>query len=233
MTRIMYEKIQRVLTKAHFKDDTLQSSLFHAIFLNNIFLKKSKNSCLTDAVFEKKGEGLMERITLEQIFIHPIAQKYINRSGVAHAVAVAEYAFQFACDHGVDADLAAKAAFLHDVGHYTWYRNGEWDYELYRENDIHAIKGASRAHKLLIRIGEDRHAAKEIAVAILLHTDSYLPEGRLELKPLQYVVALADEADEESGGYHHYRKMNDTEVIERLRELDCQIERMESSRKIV
>ncbi|MEN1968490.1 HD domain-containing protein [Lentibacillus sp. N15] len=166
----------------------------------------------------------MGRITLEQIFNHPIAQKYVKRSGVAHAIAVAEHAFHFACTYGVDPDLATKAALLHDVGHYTWYRNGEWDYELYRENDIHAIKGASRAHKLLIRIGEDRHAAKEIAIAILLHTDSYLPEGSFELKPLQYVVALADEADEEDGGNHHYRKMGDAESLERLRALDLRVD---------
>ncbi|MEW9675224.1 HD domain-containing protein [Lentibacillus sp. L22] len=171
----------------------------------------------------------MQRITLEQIFTHPIAQKYLKRSGVAHAVAVAEHAYHFANKYGVDPDLATKAALLHDVGHYTWYSNGEWDYELYRENDIHAIKGASRAHKLLIRIGEDRHAAKEIAIAILLHTDSYLPEGNLELKPLQYVVACADEADEEYGGNHHYRKMDDREAVERLRILDRQIDQQRKS----
>lgn len=175
----------------------------------------------------------MKRITLEQIFNHPIAQKYVKRSGVAHAVAVAEYAFRFATDYGVDLDLATKAALLHDVGHYTWYRDGEWDYELYRENDIHAIKGASRAHKLLIRVGEDRHAAKEIAVAILLHTDSYLPEGTLELKPLQHVVALADEADEEDGGNHHYRQIDDTEAVARLRKLDHLVEQNGSYDKIV
>lgn len=175
----------------------------------------------------------MDSITLEQIFVHPIAQKYINRSGVAHAVSVAESAFRFACEHGVDVDLATKAALLHDVGHYTWYRNGEWDYELYRENDIHAIKGASRAHKILIRVGEYRHSAKEIAVAILLHTDSYLPEGRLELKPLQRVVALADDADEELGGNHHYRKMSDNEALERLRKLDAQVKQMENECKII
>ncbi|ASN07209.1 HD domain-containing protein [Virgibacillus necropolis] len=165
----------------------------------------------------------MKKVTLEEIFIHPITQKYLKRSGMAHAIKVAEYAFEFAKKNDVDPDLAVKAALLHDVGHYTWYRDGEWDYELYRENDIHAIKGASRAHKLLIRIGEDRHAAKEIAVAILLHTDSYLPEGHLNLKPLQYVVSLADESDEESGGKHHYRTIEDSEAIKRIRSLDRKI----------
>ncbi|WP_188456021.1 HD domain-containing protein [Virgibacillus oceani] len=167
----------------------------------------------------------MRKVTLEQIFTHPIAQKYLQRSGIAHAVAAAEHAFRFAQKYYVNPDLAAKAALLHDVGHYTWYRDGEWDYDLYRENDIHAIKGASRAHKLLIRIGEDRHAAKEIAVPILLHTDSYLPDGQLHLKPLQHVVALADEADEEFGGKHHYRKIDEQEALERLRTLDRKIDR--------
>ncbi|RDW21197.1 HD domain-containing protein [Oceanobacillus chungangensis] len=162
-------------------------------------------------------------VTLEQVFTHPITQKYLNRSGIAHAIAVAEYAYIFAKRFDVNPDLATKAALLHDVGHYTWYSDGEWDYDLYRENDIHAIKGASRAHKLLIRIGEDRHAAKEIAIAILLHTDSYLPKGELELNPLQRVVAMADEADEENGGNHHYKKIDDAAALERIRALDTLI----------
>lgn len=171
----------------------------------------------------------MRTVTLEEIFMHPITQKYLKRSGMAHAIRVAEYACSFAEKNHVDPDVATKAALLHDVGHYTWYRDGEWDYDLYRENDIHAIKGASRAHKLLIRIGEDRHAAKEIAVAILLHTDSYLPDGHLNLKPLQYVVSLADEADEESGGKHHYRTIDDGEALERIRNLDKKITLMKES----
>lgn len=170
----------------------------------------------------------MKNVTLEEIFIHPITQKYLKRSGMAHAIQVAEYACKFAKKNHVAPDLATKAALLHDVGHYTWYRDGEWDYDLYRENDIHAIKGASRAHKLLIQIGEDRHAAKEIAVAILLHTDSYLPEGHLNLKPLQYVVSLADEADEESGGKHHYRTIDDCKAMERIRKLDKEIDAMKA-----
>ncbi|MFC3041654.1 HD domain-containing protein [Virgibacillus xinjiangensis] len=166
----------------------------------------------------------MRNVTLEQIFVHPITQKYLKRSGIAHAIAVAEFAYIFAKRYDVNPDYAAKAALLHDIGHYTWYRNGEWDYELYKENDIHAIKGASRAHKLLIRIGEDRQTAKEIAVAILLHTDSYLPEGKLNLKPLQEVVALADEADEEAGGNHHYKSIDDQSALVRIRALDARID---------
>ena len=165
----------------------------------------------------------MKRVTLEKIFLHPITQKYLERSGIAHAIAVAEFAYIFAKRFEVNVDYATKAALLHDIGHYTWYRDGEWDYDLYRENDIHAIKGASRAHKLLITIGEDRHAAKEIAIAILLHTDSYLPKGELELKPLQQVVALADEADEQRGGNHHYKKIDEDIALERIRALDTQV----------
>jgi len=165
----------------------------------------------------------MKRVTLEKVFLHPITQKYLERSGIAHAIAVAEFAYIFAKRFEVNVDYATKAALLHDIGHYTWYRDGEWDYDLYRENDIHAIKGASRAHKLLITIGEDRHAAKEIAIAILLHTDSYLPKGELELKPLQQVVALADEADEQRGGNHHYKKIDEDIALERIRALDTQV----------
>ena len=55
------------------------------------------------------------------------------------------------------------------------HKNGKWDYDLYRKNDIHAIKGAERAHKLLIRLGENPLKAKEIALAILLY--GLLPTG--------------------------------------------------------
>jgi len=170
----------------------------------------------------------MRKVTLEEIFLHPVTQKYLSRSGIAHAIAVAENAFLLADEYDVNHDLAAKAGLLHDIGHYTWYRDGKWDYELYKENDIHAIKGANRAHKLLIRIGEERHAAKEIAVAILLHTDSYLPQGHLELQPLQQVVTLADEKDEEADGNHHYRIIEDHVALERIRALDTKIKQKEN-----
>ncbi|MCM3004416.1 HD domain-containing protein [Priestia koreensis] len=162
----------------------------------------------------------MREITLTQIFEHPIAQKYLKRSGVAHAVAVSYHAFRLAVQHHVNPDLATKAALLHDIGHYEWYTDGKWDYEKYKKNDIHAIKGAERAHKLLIRLGENPQAAKEIALAILLHTDSYLPDGELHQRPLQKVVRLADEADEEPGGNHHYREMDDQLALKKIQELD-------------
>lgn len=168
----------------------------------------------------------MRNVNLVEIFKHHITRKYLRRSGVHHAVTAAHYAFEIAKEKGVDVDQASKAALLHDIGHYEWYNNkGEWDYDEYRQNDIHAIKGAERAHKLLIRLGEDRVAAKEISVAILLHTDSYLPfslEGKQTL--LQEVITLADNKDEEPKGLHHYKHMDLSEAIQELRNLDGQID---------
>lgn len=166
----------------------------------------------------------MGRVTLIDIFLHPITQKYLKRSGVAHAIATAYHAYRLALQYGVNVDLATKAALLHDIGHYEWYSNGTWDYETYKQNDIHAIKGAERAHKLLIRLGEHPQHAKEIALAILLHTDSYLPEGELKRKPLQTIVKLADEADEEPGGKHHYRQIDDELALKKIQQLDRMVE---------
>ncbi|MBA2877656.1 HD domain-containing protein [Anoxybacillus ayderensis] len=166
----------------------------------------------------------MRRVTLTDIFLHPITQKYLKRSGVAHAIATAYHAYRLALQYGVNVDLATKAALLHDIGHYEWYSNGTWDYETYKQNDIHAIKGAERAHKLLIRLGEHPQHAKEIALAILLHTDSYLPEGELNRKPLQTIVKLADEADEEPGGKHHYRQIDDELALKKIQQLDRMVE---------
>lgn len=166
----------------------------------------------------------MRQVTLEELYHHHIVQKYVNRSGMAHAIDVAEVALEIAEDFGVDPDLATKAGFLHDIGHYEWYRDGKWDYDLYKENDIHAIKGAERAHKLLIRLGEDRKKAKAIALAILLHTDSYLPEGELNLTPLQQLVHEADTKVEEVAGNHHYRKISHEKALERIQALDRQID---------
>ncbi len=170
-----------------------------------------------------RRDDMMRHVTLVEIFTHPIAQKYLTRSGVAHAVSVAYHAFRLSVQHNVNPDLATKAALLHDIGHYEWYTNGQWDYEKYRQNDIHAIKGAERAHKLLIRLGEEPQAAKEIALAILLHTDSYLPEGTIQQRPLQKVVKLADEADEEPDGKHHYREMEYNLAAKKIKELDKKV----------
>lgn len=166
----------------------------------------------------------MRDVKLENIFKHHIAQKFLNRSGMAHAIAVAYHAFNLAREQGEDVDIAAKAGFLHDMGHYTWYRNGKWDYELYRKNDIHAIKGAERAHKLLIRLGENPVKAKTIALAILFHTDSFLPSNDIVRTPLQQIVKWADEKDEEEGGMHHYRTIEYDRALKSIIRLDEMID---------
>ncbi|MFD2705063.1 HD domain-containing protein [Salibacterium lacus] len=169
----------------------------------------------------------MRNVTLEQIYEHPVTQKYVKRAGLAHAIAASYHAFRLAVKNKTNPDSAAKAAFLHDSGHYTWYRDGEWDFDLYRNNDIHAIKGAERAHKLLIRLGEDPAAAKEISVAVLLHTDSFLPvdHDQLQLSTLQQIVAKADELDEEPEGKHHYRSISERRARRQIVELDQLIDK--------
>lgn len=167
----------------------------------------------------------MRDITLLNIFEHRIAQKYLNRSGLAHAIAVAYHAFHLARKQKLDVDTAAKAGLLHDMGHYTWYNNGKWDYELYKKNDIHAIKGAERAHKLLIRLGENPVKAKTISLCILFHTDSFLPSNDIIRTPLQQIVKLADEKDEEEGGLHHYRKIDMERAKRSLIRLDQLIDK--------
>lgn len=62
----------------------------------------------------------MRNVTLVDVFTHPIAQKYLTRSGVAHAVACAYHAYRLAVRAGVDPDIATKAALLHDIGHYEY-----------------------------------------------------------------------------------------------------------------
>ncbi|MFC0522187.1 HD domain-containing protein [Pontibacillus salicampi] len=168
----------------------------------------------------------MRKVTLVDLFKHHITRKYLHRSGIHHAVTAAYYAFDLALQRNVSVDFATKAALLHDIGHYEWYNNnGEWDYDEYRENDIHAIKGAERAHKLLIRLGENRSAAKHIAVAVLLHTDSYLPfplNGKQTA--LQEVITLADNKDEQPKGMHHYKQMEISEAIKHLHQLDLKVD---------
>ncbi|WP_071395189.1 HD domain-containing protein [Bacillus tuaregi] len=174
----------------------------------------------------------MRDVCLTDIFNHHIAQKYVTRSGLVHAIACAYHAYRYAKEQNVDVDSAAKAAFLHDIGHYTWYKNGKWDYDLYRQNDIHAIKGAERAHKLLIRLGENPVKAKEIALAILFHTDSYFPGGEIVRTPLQEIVKRADEKDEEPGGSHHYRQIESNRAYRLLQRLDQKIDKVYAEKYI-
>lgn len=174
----------------------------------------------------------MMRITLETIMQHPVTQKYLTRSGLKHAVDVCERALELATRRGLDTDLATKAALLHDIGHYEWYTEGKWNYDLYRQNDIHAIKGAERAHKLLIRLGEDPARAKEISVMILLHTDSYLPPNRIQRTPLQQLVHDADTYVEQPGGLHHYETMDIEDALARVRLIDAVVERLSNLPRI-
>ena len=174
----------------------------------------------------------MRDVKMTDIFTHHIAQKYVTRSGLVHAISVAYFSYRFANEQGVDVDSAAKAGFLHDIGHHTWYKNGKWDYDLYRQNDIHAIKGAERAHKLLIRLGENPIKAKEISLAILFHTDSYFPGGEIVRTPLQSIIKQADEKDEEPGGTHHYRTINPHRAYRLLEKLDGKIDQVYENKKI-
>jgi len=162
----------------------------------------------------------MRDVTLTHVYQHYIAKKYLHRSGIVHALSVSYHCFHLAKTLDIDVDLATKAGFLHDIGHFTWYRNGKWDYNLYKENDIHAIKGAERAHKLLIRLGENPKRAKEIALAILFHTDSFLPSPLTDPTPLQQIVKQADERDEEPSGMHHYRTLSEERILSSLKRLD-------------
>ncbi|WP_202079926.1 HD domain-containing protein [Caldalkalibacillus salinus] len=165
---------------------------------------------------------MQRHVTLLALYNHPITRKYVSRSGMAHAISVAYHAYHLAIEKGIDPDLATKAGFLHDIGHYTWYKvDGDWDYHAYQNHDIHPIKGAERAHKLLIRLGEDRQKAKEVSLAILLHTDSILPEGQFNYTPLQSIVHMADEKDKEPHHLHHYRQIEahkERQLISRLDE---------------
>lgn len=170
------------------------------------------------------GERIMRDVNLLNIFEHHITQKFLNRSGLAHAIAVSYHAFNLAKEHHLDVDVAAKSGLLHDMGHYTWYKNGKWDYDLYKQNDIHPIKGAERAHKLLIRLGENPFKAKMIALAILFHTDSFLPSNDIVRTPLQQIVKWADEKDEEEGGMHHYRMIEYERAKQSLIRLDEKID---------
>ncbi|RFU70937.1 HD domain-containing protein [Peribacillus saganii] len=169
----------------------------------------------------------MRDVTLLQVFEHRIAQKYLKRSGIAHAIAVAYHAFNLAKEHGEDVDIATKAGLLHDIGHFTWYRNGKWDYDLYRQNDIHPIKGAERAHKLLIRLGENPVRARTISLAILFHTDSFLPSNDIIRTPMQQLIKWADEKDEEKGGMHHYRKLDAERARQSIQRLDQMIDEVQ------
>lgn len=166
----------------------------------------------------------MRRVTLEELITDSVCRKHLPRAGVDHSIRVAEIAVDLAVQLGVDPDMAAKAGLLHDIGHGDFTVNGVWDYGLYSRGDIHPIKGAERAHELLVLKGEDPAVAREIAFAILFHSGSSAIRPATERTPLQVLVAMADDGDEEEHGAHHLRKIDWAGAIARVRALDRRID---------
>lgn len=72
----------------------------------------------------------MHRITLEQIFKHHITQKYVNRSGMVHAIAVAYHAFHLAKSITPQSMLPQKLAsfMISDIIRGTQAANGIMTY---------------------------------------------------------------------------------------------------------
>ncbi|WP_228547489.1 hypothetical protein [Filobacillus milosensis] len=79
-------------------------------------------------------------------------------------------------------------------------------------------------HNSLPNHDEDKQAAKEIAHAVLFHTESALPQGSFVRSPLQEVVHLADERDKQPGDAHHYRDMDKQEELRLIRNIDAQLD---------
>lgn len=173
----------------------------------------------------------MRRVTLEELLTDSVCRKHLPRAGVDHSVRVAEIAVDLAVEMGVDPDMAAKAGLLHDIGHGDFRVNGVWDYELYSRGDIHPIKGAERAHELLVLKGENPVVAREIAFAILFHSGSTGIGPASGRSPLQALVSMADDADEEGHGEHHRRQIDWDHAVARVRALDRRIEGLKRVRK--
>ena len=76
----------------------------------------------------------------------------------------------------------------------------------------------------MIRLGENPVQAKATSLAILFHTDSFLPSNDIVRTPLQQVVKWADEKDEEEGGNHHYRKIDAERAKQSIIRLDKMID---------
>ncbi|MGM0420535.1 MAG: HD domain-containing protein [Bacillota bacterium] len=165
----------------------------------------------------------LPRVTLASLLTDSVSLKHLRVAGFRHAVAAAEYAYDLAMERDVCPDLATKAALLHDIGHTNWEKQGEWDFESYDYFDIHPIKGAERAHELLILKGENLGKAREIALAILFHSGSSPINSNLKLTPLQKLVMEADDIDELGGGQHHYNEVSLDAALSRLDELDNKV----------
>ncbi|ADL13109.1 HD domain-containing protein [Acetohalobium arabaticum] len=163
---------------------------------------------------------LTEHVTLETLITDSVAKKHLPQGGLRHAVITAENAFELANERQLCVDIATKAGLLHDIGHTTWEHQGEWDYESYNYYDIHTIKGAERAHELLIFKGEDLSKARTVALAILFHSDSSPISENVELTPLQQLVFDADDMDELKDKERHNLEIDFAEALERVRRLD-------------
>ncbi|HEY3368808.1 MAG TPA: HD domain-containing protein [Symbiobacteriaceae bacterium] len=168
----------------------------------------------------------MRQVTLVDLFTDSVCRKHLPRAGVDHSIRVAELAVDLAVQMAVNPDLAAKAGLLHDIGHGDFHVDGVWNYSLYQKGDIHPIKGAERAHELLVLKGEDLAAAREIALAILFHSGSTPIRPMGDPSPLQRLLAAADDALEETEGHHHLRELPYREALSRLRQLDEKIDRL-------
>lgn len=166
------------------------------------------------------------RVTLEDLLTDSVCRKHLPRAGVDHSIRVAEIAVDLAEELGVDPELAGKAGLLHDIGHGDFNVDGVWSYDLYRMGDIHPIKGAERAHELLVLKGEDPEVAREIAFAILFHSGSTAIRPVDDRTPLQALVALADDGDEDEHGNHHRRVIDWSAAIDRVRLLDQRIQQV-------
>lgn len=166
----------------------------------------------------------MRQVSLMDLFTDSVCRKHLPRAGVDHSIRVAELAVDLAVQMKENPDLAAKAGLLHDIGHGDFYVDGVWSYDLYQQGDIHPIKGAERAHELLILKGEDPAAAREIALAILFHSGSTPIRPKGEPSELQRILAAADDAVEEPRGEHHLRELSYRQGLERIRLLDQRIE---------
>jgi uncharacterized protein len=168
----------------------------------------------------------MRRVTLEELLMDSVCRKHLPKAGIDHSIRVAEIAFDMAVEHGVDTDLATKAGLLHDIGHGNFFNElGDWDYEAYSRGDIHPVKGAERAHELLVLKGEDMERAREVMEAILYHSGStsIRPDGRKRTM-LQAIIAAADDRDEQPDGRHHVRQIDWGQALERIRALDRRVE---------
>lgn len=165
----------------------------------------------------------MRRVTLEELFTDSVCRKHLPRAGVDHSIRVAELAAEMARGMGVSPDHAAKAGLLHDIGHGDFNTDGEWNLSLYRSTDIHPIKGAERAHELLVLKDEDPVVARAIALAILFHSGSTPIRPVGDPTPLQRLLSSADDDDEEGNGTHHRRTISYEEALERVRALDRRV----------